>query len=151
MPPPMGGAHVVAPGTDVTLVAYGPLVATAMDAATAAADDGVSIEVIDLRSLAPLDLDTRRGIRAARPGRLVVTHEAAGSGGLGAEIVASITERCFEYLEHAPVRVTGFDIPYPPAKLEQHHLPDLDRILDGVDRALGRAAGAIALDSGVTR
>ncbi|HEY9423358.1 MAG TPA: alpha-ketoacid dehydrogenase subunit beta [Microterricola sp.] len=147
---PMGGAHVVVPGTDVTLIAYGPLVATARDAATAALAEGVSIEVIDLRSLAPLDLETLAA-SVQKTGRLVITHEASGSGGLGAEVAASITERCFEYLEHAPVRVTGFGVPYPPAKLERHYLPDLDRILDGVDRALGRAAGAVALDSGVTR
>lgn len=134
---PMGGAHVVVPGSDVTLVAYGPLVATARDAATAALAEGVSIEVIDLRSLAPLDLDTlARSVQ--KTGRLVITHEAAASLGMGAEIAASITERCFEYLEHAPVRVTGFGVPYPPAKLERHYLPDLDRILDGVDTALGR-------------
>jgi 2-oxoisovalerate dehydrogenase E1 component beta subunit len=73
-----------------------------------------------------------------KTGRLVVTHEAGQSGGIGAEVAASITERCFYYLEAAPVRVTGFDIPYPYSKLEMHHLPGLDRILDGVDRALGR-------------
>lgn len=136
---PMGGAHVVVPGTDVTLVAYGPLVATARDAATAALAEGVSIEVIDLRSLAPLDLTTLVA-SVQKTGRLVITHEAPGSVGLGAEIAASITERCFDYLEHAPVRVTGFGVPYPPAKLERHYLPDLDRILDGVDTALGRNA-----------
>ncbi|WP_026545432.1 alpha-ketoacid dehydrogenase subunit beta [Arthrobacter sp. 35/47] len=133
----MGDARVVTEGSDVTLVTYGPLVPTARDAAVAASDDGVSVEVIDLRSLAPIDFATvEKSVR--KTGRLVITHEAAQSGGLGAEIAASITERCFYYLEHAPVRVTGFDIPYPYSKLEFHHLPDLDRILDGVDRALGR-------------
>ena len=73
-----------------------------------------------------------------KTGRLVITHEAGQSGGLGAEVAASITERCFYHLEAAPVRVTGFDVPYPYSKLEMHHLPGLDRILDGVDRALGR-------------
>jgi pyruvate dehydrogenase E1 component beta subunit len=147
---PMGGAHVVVPGSDVTLITYGPLVATARDAATAALAEGVSIEVVDLRSLAPLDLETLAA-SVQKTGRLVITHEASGTGGLGAEIAASITERCFEYLEHAPVRVTGFGVPYPPAKLERHYLPDLDRILDGVDRVLGRGAGVAALDAGVTR
>lgn len=148
---PMGGAHVVVPGTDVTLVAYGPLVATARDAATAALAEGVSIEVVDLRSLAPLDLETLAA-SVQKTGRLVITHEASGAGGLGAEVAASITERCFEYLEHAPVRVTGFGVPYPPAKLERHYLPDLDRILDGVDRALGRfGAETAAFGAGVTR
>ena len=134
---PMGTAKIVMPGTDVTLVAYGPLVQTAKDAAVAASDEGVSVEVIDLRSLAPVDFDTVVA-SVRKTGRLVVTHEAAQSGGLGAEVSASITERCFYYLEHAPVRVTGHDIPYPPAKLEQYHVPDLDRILDGVDRVMDR-------------
>ena len=135
--PLMGAARVVAPGTDVTLVSYGPLVRTALDAATAAAAEGVSIEVIDLRSLAPVDYAPIIE-SVQRTGRLVITHEAGKTLGLGAEIAATITERCFNYLESAPVRVTGFDIPYPPSKLEKHHLPDLDRMLDGVDRALGR-------------
>ncbi|UOQ89575.1 alpha-ketoacid dehydrogenase subunit beta [Agromyces endophyticus] len=135
--PPMGVASTITRGDDVTLVTYGALVQTARDAATAAAEDGISIEVIDLRSLAPIDYaPVEASVR--RTGRLVIAHEAGQQGGMGAEIVASITERCFEFLESAPVRVTGHDIPYPPAKLEKHHLPDLDRILDGVDRALGR-------------
>ncbi|MHB1234573.1 MAG: alpha-ketoacid dehydrogenase subunit beta [Microbacteriaceae bacterium] len=134
---PMGRATVVLPGSDVTLVAYGPLVATARDAALAASDEGVSIEVIDLRSLAPVDFETlERSVR--KTGRLVVTHEAQQFGGLGAELVASIAERCFDRLLSAPARVTGFDVPYPPAALEEHFLPDLDRILDAVDRVLGR-------------
>ncbi|GAA1801941.1 alpha-ketoacid dehydrogenase subunit beta [Agromyces neolithicus] len=135
--PPMGVATTVTTGRDVTLVTYGGLVQTARDAAVAAAEDGISIEVIDLRSLAPVDYATVAA-SVRRTGRLVVTHEAGQQGGVGAEIAASITERCFEYLEAAPVRVTGHDIPYPPAKLERHHLPDLDRILDGVDRVMGR-------------
>jgi 2-oxoisovalerate dehydrogenase E1 component beta subunit len=134
---PMGVATTVAQGDDVTLVTYGALVQTARDAAIAAAEDGVSVEVIDLRSLAPVDYATVEA-SVRRTGRLVITHEAGQQGGVGAEIAASITERCFEFLEAAPVRVTGHDIPYPPAKLERHHLPDLDRILDGVDRVLGR-------------
>ena len=134
---PMDKARVLTDGSDVTLVAYGPLVKTALDAASAAADEGTSIEVIDLRSLAPVDYEpVVASVR--KTGRLVVTHEAGQSGGLGAEVAASITERCFYHLEAAPVRITGFDIPYPYSKLEMHHLPGLDRILDGVDRALGR-------------
>ncbi len=137
VPEPIGSARVVVPGTDVTLVAYGPLVATAKDAAAAAVEDGVSVEVIDLRSLAPIDFETVEA-SVRRTGRLVITHEASQSGGLGAEIAASITDRCFYHLEAPPQRVTGFDVPYPPAKLEEHYLPDLDRILDAVDRVLGR-------------
>jgi 2-oxoisovalerate dehydrogenase E1 component beta subunit len=133
----MENAVIVTPGTDVTLVTYGPLVATARDAALAAEDEGISIEVIDLRSLAPVDYAlVEASVR--KTGRLVVSHEAAQSGGLAGEIITSIVERCFHYLETAPVRVTGWDIPYPPAKLETHHLPDLDRLLDGVDQAMGR-------------
>lgn len=135
--PSMETARVLTEGSDVTLLAYGPLVSTALEAAVAAADEGISIEVIDLCSLAPIDFEPLEA-SVRKTGRLVITHEAAQSGGLGSEIAASITERCFAYLESAPVRVTGFDIPYPPSKLESHHLPDLDRILDGVDRALGR-------------
>ncbi|MFJ4169044.1 alpha-ketoacid dehydrogenase subunit beta [Paenarthrobacter sp. NPDC089714] len=134
---PLDKAAVVNAGTDVTLVAYGPLVKTAKDAAQAAADEGTSVEVIDLRSLAPVDYPVVEA-SVRKTGRLVITHEAGQSGGLGAEIAASITERCFNYLEAAPVRITGFDVPYPYSKVEMHHLPDLDRILDGVDRALGR-------------
>lgn len=135
--PSMSASRVVSAGTDVTFVTYGPLVATALDAAKAAADDGVSMEIIDLRSLSPIDYGPIVE-SVKRTGRLVVSHEAAETLGMGAEIVAAVTERCFNYLEAAPVRVTGFDIPYPPSKLEKHHLPDLDRMLDGVDRVLGR-------------
>jgi 2-oxoisovalerate dehydrogenase E1 component beta subunit len=137
MVPELGSARVVRPGTDVTLVAYGPLVATALDAAVAASDSGISIEVIDLRSLSPIDFETVEA-SVVKTGRIVITHEAAQSGGLGAELAASITDRCFFHLEAAPARVTGFDVPYPPARLEEHFLPDLDRILDAVDRVLGR-------------
>ena len=135
---PLGSARVLTEGRDVTLVTYGPLVKTALDVAVAAGDEGVSVEVIDLRSLSPVDYPVVEA-SVRKTGRLVITHEAGQNGGLGAEIAASITERCFHYLEHAPVRVTGFDIPYPYSKLESHHLPDMDRILDGVDRAMGRA------------
>lgn len=143
---PMGLATVARAGSAVTLVTYGPLVQTSLAAADAAAEDGVDIEVIDLRSLSPIDVHTVE-VSVRRTGRLVVTHEAALRGGIGAELVAAITESCFEYLEAAPVRVTGHDIPYPPARLEQHHLPDLDRILDGVDRALGRPNSLTGVDA----
>lgn len=134
---PLHRARVAREGTDVTLVTYGPLVMTALDAASAAADDGVSVEVIDLRSLSPLDLDTVTA-SVRKTGRVVITHEAQLNGGVGAELAASITERCFHWLEAAPARVTGFDTPYPPAALEEHFLPDLDRMLDAVDRVMGR-------------
>ncbi|MDO5754043.1 alpha-ketoacid dehydrogenase subunit beta [Arthrobacter sp.] len=143
--PALDSARVATAGTDVTLVAYGAMLKTALDAASAAAAEGTSIDVIDLRSLSPIDygplMDSVR-----RTGRLVIAHEASQTLGLGAEIAATITERCFNYLEAAPVRVTGFDVPYPPSKLEKHHLPDLDRILDGVDRALGRPNSQTGLE-----
>ena len=143
---PMGLARVAREGTDVTLVAYGAQVTTALDAAMAAEDDGISIEVIDLRSLSPVDYRTLSA-SVRKTGRMIGTHEAGGEAGVGAELIASITEQCFHHLEAAPVRVTGHDIPYPPAKLEKHHVPDLDRILDAVDRVLDRpnSLSAVAL------
>lgn len=135
--PPMGVARVVREGTDATVITYGAMLSTVMDAAAAAEDDGVSLEVIDLRSISPIDYDTVAA-SVRRTGRVVVAHEAAREAGVAAEVIASITERCFEYLESPPLRVTGHDVPYPPAKLEKFHLPDLDRILDAVDRVLDR-------------
>jgi len=135
--PPMGLARIAREGSDVTVLTYGAQVSTALDAAIAAEDDGISIEVIDLRSISPVDYRTIAA-SVRKTGRVVVTHEAAREAGVGAELIASVTEQCFHYLEAPPVRVTGHDIPYPPAKLEKHHLPDLDRILDAVDRVLDR-------------
>ncbi|MEV6139956.1 alpha-ketoacid dehydrogenase subunit beta [Nocardia sp. NPDC051990] len=132
---PLDRARVCVSGTDATLVAYGGTVAPAITAAKIAAEEGHSLEVVDLRSLSPIDFDTIAA-SVAKTGRLIVTHEAPVFGGLGAEIAARITERCFYYLEAPVLRVGGFDIPYPPAKLEKHHLPDPDRILAAVDRAL---------------
>ncbi|GAB3206610.1 alpha-ketoacid dehydrogenase subunit beta [Marinactinospora thermotolerans] len=128
---PMGAARIARPGQDVTLVAYGPMVKTALQAAEADTDH--SVEVIDLRSLSPIDYDTVCS-SVRRTGRLVVAHEAPVSSGLGAEIAARVTEECFYHLEAPVVRVGGFDTPYPPSRLEEHYLPDLDRVLDGVDR-----------------
>lgn len=134
---PMGLARVVRTGTDATLITYGAMVSTALQAAEAAEDEGVSLEVIDLRSLSPVDYDSVAA-SVRKTGRVVVAHEASREAGVAAEVIASITERCFEYLESAPLRVTGHDVPYPPAKLEKYHLPDLDRLLDAVDRVLDR-------------
>ncbi|MEV3959987.1 alpha-ketoacid dehydrogenase subunit beta [Nocardia sp. NPDC050193] len=132
---PLDRARVCVRGTDATVVAYGGTVATALAAAKAGAEEGISLEVVDLRSLAPLDVDTVAE-SVDRTGRLIVVHEASRTGGIGAEIAARITERCFYRLEAPVLRVAGFDIPYPPAKLEKHHLPDPDRILEAVDRTL---------------
>jgi 2-oxoisovalerate dehydrogenase E1 component beta subunit len=130
---PMNQAKTVVGGTDVTLLCYGPMVKTCVAAAAAAADEGRSVEVIDLRSLAPLDTETIfESVR--RTGRCVVAHEAPVIGGLGAEIAARVTEECFYHLEAPVLRVGGFSTPYPPSRLEEHYLPDLDRVLDAVDR-----------------
>ncbi|CAL9411750.1 3-methyl-2-oxobutanoate dehydrogenase subunit beta [Actinosynnema sp. ALI-1.44] len=130
---PMDRALIRRPGKDVTLIAYGPMVATALEAAEAATEEGWDVEVVDLRSLAPFDDETVCA-SVRRTGRAVVVHEASGFGGYGAEVAARVTERCFHHL-HAPVlRVTGWDIPYPPPKLEEHHLPNVDRILDAIAR-----------------
>jgi pyruvate dehydrogenase E1 component beta subunit len=123
-------------GTDATVVAYGPMVRTALDAAKAAAEDGRELEVIDLRTLSPLDLSpVFASVR--KTGRLVVVHEAPGNLGLGSEIAARVTEECFYSLEAPVLRVTGFDTPYPASRLEEEFLPDLDRVLDAVDRSFG--------------
>ncbi|MEH0928720.1 alpha-ketoacid dehydrogenase subunit beta [Micromonospora sp. CPCC 205558] len=133
---PLHSARVVRPGTDVTVLAYGPMVRTCLDAATAAAEDGRELEVIDLRSLSPLDL-TAAYESVKRTGRAVVVHEAPSNIGLGAELAARITEECFYSLESPVLRVTGFDTPYPAARVEEEYLPDLDRVLDAVDRTFG--------------
>ena len=134
---PLHEARVVAAGSDVTVVAYGPMVATALDAARVGAEEGTSLEVIDLRSLSPIDFATVED-SVRRTGRLVVVHEAPVFGGLGAEIAARVSERCFYSLEAPVRRVGGFATPYPPSRLEEHYLPDVDRILHEVDRSLDR-------------
>ncbi|HST49883.1 alpha-ketoacid dehydrogenase subunit beta [Jatrophihabitans sp.] len=134
-PAPLHKAHVVRPGRDATVVAYGPMVATALDAARAAAEDGSELEVVDLRSLSPIDTDTVVE-SVQKTGRLVVVHEASVTLGMGAEIAARVQERAFYSLEAPILRVGGFDTPYPPSRVEEEWLPDVDRILDAVDRAL---------------
>jgi 2-oxoisovalerate dehydrogenase E1 component beta subunit len=130
---PMEVARTVVEGSDVTLLAYGPMVKTCVEAAVAARQDGRNIEVIDLRSLSPLDV-AAIGESVRRTGRCVVAHEAPVFAGLGAEIAARVTEECFYSLEAPVLRVGGFSTPYPPSRLEDHYLPDLDRVLDAVDR-----------------
>jgi 2-oxoisovalerate dehydrogenase E1 component beta subunit len=135
-PGPLHSARVVRPGTDATIVAYGPMVRTALDAAGAADEDGRSLEVVDLRSLSPLDLEpVYESVR--RTGHLIVVHEAPSNVGLGAEIAARVTEHCFYSLEAPVLRVTGFDTPYPASRTEEEYLPNLDRVLDAVDRSFG--------------
>jgi 2-oxoisovalerate dehydrogenase E1 component beta subunit len=132
--PPLHQAIVARPGDDVTLLAYGPMVKTCLEAA--AADDERSLEVIDLRSINPLDIEAiTASVRKTR--RCVVAHEAAVFGGFGAELAARITERCFYHLEAPVLRVGGFSTPYPPSRVEEQYLPNLDRVLDAVDRTFG--------------
>ncbi|MGH8823646.1 MAG: alpha-ketoacid dehydrogenase subunit beta [Jiangellaceae bacterium] len=130
---PFGAAEIRRRGADATLVAYGPALPVALEAAEAAVDDGWDLEVVDLRTLVPFD-DETVAASVRRTGRCVVIQEAAGFAGVGAEVAARVQERCFHSL-HAPVlRVSGFDIPYPPPIIEKHHLPGVDRVLDTVAR-----------------
>jgi pyruvate dehydrogenase E1 component beta subunit len=127
-------SQVRRPGTDATIVTYGPMVTTCLQAAEAARDDGLDLEVIDLRSLSPLDLDpVFESIR--RTGHGIVVHEASRTLGIGAEVAARVTEECFYSLESPVQRVTGYDMPYPPSRVEDDFLPGIDRILDAVDTA----------------
>ena len=120
---------------DLTLLAYGPMVKTCLQSAEAAAGEGKSVEVIDLRTLSPLDMGpVYDSVR--KTGRAVVAHEAHVNLGMGSEIAARITEHCFYSLEAPVLRVGGFDTPYPPSRIEEEWLPDLDRVLDAVDRSL---------------
>ncbi|WP_285115921.1 alpha-ketoacid dehydrogenase subunit beta [Leifsonia sp. fls2-241-R2A-40a] len=130
--PEIGRARVAREGTDATLIAYGPSVPVALAAAEAAAEEGRSIGVIDLRSLVPFDDET---VCAAvrRTGRAVVIAEAPGFASMAAEIAARVSERCFHHLLAPVRRVTGFDTPFAPPKLERFYLPDVDRVLDAVD------------------
>jgi 2-oxoisovalerate dehydrogenase E1 component beta subunit len=135
VPMPLLRSRVLRTGTTATVVAYGPMVRTVLDAAAAAERDGHQLEVIDLRVLSPLDLGpVFASVR--RTGRLVVVSEAPGEVSLASEVAARVSEECFYSLEAPVLRVTGFDTPYPPAKCEEHYLPDLDRVLDAVDRVL---------------
>jgi 2-oxoisovalerate dehydrogenase E1 component beta subunit len=130
--PPIGRAVVRREGRDATLITYGPSVPVALAAAEQAAAEGRDLGVVDLRSIVPFDDET---VTAAvrRTGRAVVIAEAPGFASVASEIAARVSERCFHYLEAPVRRVTGFDVPYPPPKLERHHLPGVDRILDAVD------------------
>ena len=134
--PPIGRARVVRDGSDCTVIAYGAMVTRASAAADRAAGRGTSVEVVDLRSLVPLDVETiARSV--ARTGRAVVVHEAPMSFGPGAEVSARIVEECFDHLEAPVARVTGYDIPYPTATIEQHNVPTTERILAAIARTVG--------------
>jgi 2-oxoisovalerate dehydrogenase E1 component beta subunit len=133
--PALDSARTLAPGEDLTLLCYGPMVRTCVEAAAAAREEGKSIEVIDLRSLSPLDVSTIVS-SVRKTSRCVVVHEAAVTAGIGAEIAARVSEECFYSLEAPVLRVGGYSTPYPPSRMEEHYLPDLDRVLDAVDRSL---------------
>ena len=134
-PTPLYSARVVRPGSDATLVAYGSMLTTTLEAAAIAAEEGRDLEVIDLRSVSPLDLPTVLA-SVRRTGRLIVVHEAPGSFGAGAEIAARVQQQAFYSLEAPVLRVTAYDTPYPPSRLENEWLPNVDRILDAVDKSL---------------
>jgi pyruvate dehydrogenase E1 component beta subunit len=131
----LDSAQVLRSGTDVTLVAYGPTVATALKAAEAAAAEGTNIEVVDLRAISPLDTATVAA-SVRKTGRCVVVHEAPVLYGAGAEVAARITEACFYHLSAPVLRVGGYHTPYPVARIEHDYLPSVDRVLDAVDRAI---------------
>ena len=134
-PEPLWRSRITRAGDDLTLLAYGPMVKTCLDAAAAAEEEGRSLEVVDLRTLSPLDFDTiRESVRRTR--RAVVVHEAPRTLGLGSEIAARLSEELYFEMEAPVLRVTGFDIPYPPSRVEEEYLPDLDRVLHAVDRSL---------------
>ena len=131
---PLYDARIARPGTDATLIAYGPMVKVCLDAAAAAEEDGRRLEVVDLRSLSPVDFAALEA-SVKRTGRAIVVHEAPVFLGMGAELAARLTERCFYHLEAPILRVGGYHAPYPPSRVEEAFLPDLDRVLDAVDRA----------------
>jgi 2-oxoisovalerate dehydrogenase E1 component beta subunit len=133
---PIDSARTLVTGSDVTLICYGPMVRTCVEAAVAGQEEGKSIEVIDLRSLSPLDTETIFA-SVRKTGRCVVVHEAAVTGGIGGEIAARVSQECFYHLEAPVLRVGGYTTPYPPSRIEDQYLPDLDRVLDVVDRAFG--------------
>jgi pyruvate dehydrogenase E1 component beta subunit len=132
---PLHRARVLVEGSDATVVTYGATVPAALEATRVGAEEGISLELVDLRSLSPVDFDTVES-SVRKTGRLVVAHEAPVFGGLGAEIAARVAEHCFYHLEAPLQRVGGFHTPYPPSRLEKYYLPDADRILDAVDRCL---------------
>jgi len=132
---PSHSSKVAREGTEVTLIGHGAVVSMLLDAAALAAEEGTSIEVVDLRSLSPIDYAPLVA-SAQKTGRVVVVQEAPGNVSVGSEIAATVSERAFYSLEAPVLRVSGFDTPFPPAKLESVYLPDVDRILDAVDRVL---------------
>jgi 2-oxoisovalerate dehydrogenase E1 component beta subunit len=134
--PGIGEARVLREGNACTVIGYGAMVVRCLEAAeTVAASDGIEVRVVDLRSLSPLDLDLLEAC-VRETGRVVVVHEAPLTLGMGAEIAARVMELAFDHLEAPVARVTGWDVPYPPASLEQHYLPSVERIADAIRRTV---------------
>jgi pyruvate dehydrogenase E1 component beta subunit len=132
---PLGEAKIVREGRQVTVIAWGAMVHTALEAAEKGAAQGYDLEVIDLRTLLPFDVEAiLTSVR--KTGRVVVVHEAPRTCGFGAELAATIQERAILSLEAPILRVTGFDTPFPYT-LEHEYLPDAHRILDAVERVVG--------------
>jgi pyruvate dehydrogenase E1 component beta subunit len=140
VPGPLQGSRIARPGRHLTLIAWGAMVARCLQVAELAAEDGIEVEVLDLRWLSPIDAE---GLAESvgRTRRAVVVHEAPRSSGLGAEIAALITEKCFNTLKAPVERVTGFDVPYPSGDLEDEYIPNIDRILFGIQRVLEHRRG----------
>jgi pyruvate dehydrogenase E1 component beta subunit len=134
-PMPLHSARLLREGSQVTLLAYGPMVSAALQAAEIGQEEGFSIEVIDIRSLSPIDYPTLFA-SAQKTGRVVIAHEAPTNVSISSEIASRIAEQTFYSLEAPVLRVGGFDTPYPPAKLEEEYLPDADRILEAIDRVM---------------
>ena len=132
---PLHASRVVRTGSDVTLVGHGAMVTTLLQAAALAEAEGTSCEVVDVRSLSPIDYEPiLNSVR--KTGRMVYAQEAQGHTSIGSEVAATVMERAFYALEAPVLRVSGYDAPFPPAKLEGTYLPDADRILEAVDRSL---------------
>lgn len=134
-PAPMTASRIARAGTDATLIGWGAQTSMNLQAAQLAADEGRELEVVDVRSLSPVDW-TPLVDSVERTGRAIVAQEAPGHVSLASEIAAQLSERCFFVLEAPVLRVAAYDVPFPPARLEQHYLPSVDRILDAVDRAV---------------
>ena len=134
-PRPRHQADVIRQGEDITLIGHGAMVSVLLEVAEVASGEGTSVEVINLRSLSPVDWPTLVA-SVSKTGRAVVTQEAPGHVSVASEIAATLMEKAFYLMEAPVIRVSGFDTPFPPAQLEGDYLPGLDRVLDAVDRSL---------------
>jgi pyruvate dehydrogenase E1 component subunit beta len=132
---PFGQARIAREGADITIIAWSAAVELCLRAAEELAGEGVNAEVIDLRTLVPLDVETITA-SVTRTGRAVVVHEAILSAGFGAEIAATLQEECFFSLDAPVARVASYDTPYPPASLEGHWLPSQQRVVAAARRTL---------------